>query len=75
MADKKKIIITKKLNNVLYEMIPKTHSDMVYVDKKYDVTLTEKLYDMCELLQSRKEDIDDIRVKEIRKCMFKNMFI
>lgn len=63
MADKKKIIITKKLNNVLYEMIPKTHSDMVYVDKKYDVTLTEKLYDMCELLQSRKEDIDDIRVK------------
>ena len=44
MADKKKIIITKKLNNVLYEMIPKTHSDMVYVDKKYDVTLTEKLY-------------------------------
>ena len=63
MADKKKIIITKKLNNVLYEMIPKTHSDMVYVDKKYDVTLTEKLYDMCELLQSRKEDVDDIREK------------
>ena len=61
MADKKKIVITKKLNNVLYEMIPKTHADMVYVDKKYSVTLTEKLYDMCELLQTRKEDIDDIR--------------
>ena len=59
--DKKKIVITKKLNNVLYEMIPKTHADMVYVDKKYSVTLTEKLYDMCELLQTRKEDIDDIR--------------
>ena len=61
MADKKKIVITKKLNNVLYEMIPKTHADMVYVDKKYSVTLTEKLYEMCELLQTRKEDIDDIR--------------
>lgn len=63
MADKKKIVITKKLNNVLYEMIPKSHADMVYVDKKYTVTLTEKLYDMCELLQTRKEDIDDIRKK------------
>lgn len=58
--DKKKIIITKKLNNVFYEMMPKTHADVVYTDKKYSVTLTEKLYEMCELLEARKEDITDI---------------
>lgn len=63
MADKKKIILTHKLKNVLYELMPKTHADVVYTDKAYSVTLTEKLYDMCELLETRKEDIDDIKKK------------
>ena len=63
MADKKKIIITKKLNNVFYELMPKTHADVVYTDDKYSVTLTEKLYDMSELLETRKEDIKDVKAK------------
>lgn len=61
--DKKKIIITKKLNNIFYEMMPKTHADVVYTDKDYSVTLTEKLYAMCELLETRGEDAKDLRDK------------
>lgn len=44
----KNIILTKKLNNVVYELMVKTNSDMVYVEDQK--TLTEKLYDITELL-------------------------
>lgn len=43
----KNTVLTKKLDGVIYEMMVKTTSDMVYVDDL--TTLTEKLYDIAEL--------------------------
>lgn len=43
----KNTVLTKKLNNVLYELMVKTNSDMVYVDDS--TTLTERLVQISDL--------------------------
>ena len=53
------IILTKKLNNVVYEIFVKTSSDMVYVNS--DTTLTEKLNDICELLTNSDASTTELR--------------
>ena len=44
----KNIILTKKINNVIYEMMVKTTSDMVYTDQY--TTLTETIDEIYKLL-------------------------
>ena len=44
--ESKKIVLTRKLNNVIYELLVKTCSDMVYVNS--NVTLTEVLSDFAD---------------------------
>ena len=46
--ESKDLILTKKLNNVIYELMVKTNSDMVYTDET--TTLTETLNHIFELL-------------------------
>ena len=45
--ESKNMVLTQKLDNTVYEMMPKTNSDMVYVDD--ETTLTERLYEISEL--------------------------
>ena len=42
--ESKNTILTKKLNNIIYELLVKTSSDMVYTDSS--TTLTETLSDI-----------------------------
>ena len=58
---KKSIILKKKINNIIYEIMPKTHAKTVYVDDEYKLTLTEKLLSICELLTNNQVDIDNIK--------------
>ena len=55
----KNLVLTKKLNNVIYEMMVKTNSDMVYVNE--DTTLTEKLYDISELFTKAFDSYDELK--------------
>ena len=55
----KYVVLTKKLNNIMYELIVKTNSDMVYVGK--EETLTEKLCAFSKVLTTNSRDIRDIR--------------
>lgn len=55
----KNFILTKKIDDILYELLPKTNSDMVYVDDK--TTLTEKLSELTELLTNFKGDEAQLR--------------
>ena len=57
----KKAVLTRKLNGIIYELLVKTHSDMVYVGEK--VTLTEKWKEFADLITQDKELIDDIEEK------------
>lgn len=57
--ESKNIILTKKLNNVIYEIMVKTNSDMVYVND--EETLTEKLSDITELLTEFKGAYDELK--------------
>ena len=54
-------VLTKKINNVVYELLVKTHTDQVYDKDGY--TLTEKLSDIFDLLSTSKNDIEDIKTK------------
>ena len=45
--ESKNIVLTRKLDGVVYEIMVKTVADMVYVDDS--TTLTEKLYDIADL--------------------------
>ena len=59
--ESKDIILTKKLNHVLYELIVKTRGYMVYVDedgKSDKITLTEKLSDIADALLEINEKCD-----------------
>ena len=58
----KNIILTKQLNGVVYELMVKTVSDMVYVDDK--TTLTEKLAEFTDLLVDNSKTFE-----EFKKCL------
>lgn len=55
----KKAVLTKKINGIIYELLVKTHSDMVYVGDK--VTLTERLKEFADLITTSKEIVDNIQ--------------
>lgn len=56
--ESKNTILTKKLNDVIYELMIKTHADMVYTD---DVTtLTETLSNIGDILTSHTNSFDDM---------------
>lgn len=59
--ESKNFVLTKNINNVIYELLVKTHSDMVYVNEKE--TLTEKLFEIFDLITTNKDDVSDIRAK------------
>ena len=65
--DSKKVVLTKKLNNVLYELAVRTVSDNVYVDEKY--TLSELLNDIKEAITKNSLSIEDLdgNFKQIMK--------
>lgn len=59
----KNTVLTKKLNNVLYELMVKTRSDMVYVDDS--TTLSERLTEITNLLiQHEQNDVELKRAYE-----------
>lgn len=62
--ERKDVVLTKKLNNVLYELMVKTNSDMVYVSDR--VTLTEKLCEFTDKLFS-----DDTRIQGLENAYHK----
>lgn len=57
----KDIILTRKINNVIYEIMVKTNSNMVYVGEKD--TLTEVLSKIADLLTENKESINEVKKK------------
>lgn len=57
--ESKNLVLTKKLNNVVYELMVKTNTDMVYVDDNH--TLTEKLSDITDLLTDFHGDYDELK--------------
>ena len=56
----KNTILTKKLNNVIYELMVKSNSDMVYVDD--NTTLTERLSEITDLLIQHEQN--DVELKQ-----------
>ena len=56
----KNTVLTKKLNNVLYELMVKTRSDMVYIDDS--TTLTERLSEITDLLIQHEQN--DVELKQ-----------
>ena len=61
MRERRNVIFSKKLDNVLYELMPMTNSDMVYVDCHYSETLTERLWDIGELLSRDRSQISNLQ--------------
>lgn len=59
--ESKDIVLTRKINNVIYEILVKTNANMVYVDESQ--TLTEVLSNIAELFATNKKDIADIKKK------------
>lgn len=57
-SDAKKVVLTKKLNNVLYELAVRTVSDNVYVSDRY--TLTELLNDFKNAIQQNNLSIETL---------------
>lgn len=55
----KKAVLTREINGIIYELLVKSHSDMVYVGNK--VTLTEKLKEFADLITTNKEIVEDIQ--------------
>ena len=53
------MILTKKVNNVIYELMVKTNTDQVYDGN--GITLTERLDNIFELLTTSKKDVENIR--------------
>ena len=56
--ESKNTILTKKLNNVIYELLVKTSSDMVYTDDTN--TLTETLSDITDTLTTHNQSFEDV---------------
>lgn len=59
--ESKDIVLTRKINNVIYEIMVKTNSNMVYVGETQ--TLTEVLSEIIDLLVTNKNQIKDIKKK------------
>lgn len=59
----KDIILTKKLNGILYELMVKTSTNNVYIDPDKKVTLTEKLGSIADDLLSLNEKSDTFENK------------
>lgn len=57
--ESKNLILTKKLNNVVYELMVKTNSDMVYVDDTH--TLTERLSNITDFFTDFRGDYDELK--------------
>ena len=57
--ESKYTVLVKKINNVVYELLVKTHADMVYVDDKK--TLTERLIEITNLFTTTGKELDKIR--------------
>ena len=55
----KNTVLTKKLNNVIYELMVKTNSDMVQTES--GVTLTEKLAEITDLLVSHEKSYEALK--------------
>lgn len=56
--ESKNTILTKKLNNIIYELLVKTSSDMVYTDSS--TTLTETLSDISDILSSQNKSFEEV---------------
>ena len=56
--ESKNTILTKKLNNIIYELLVKTSSDMVYTDSS--TTLTETLSDIGDILSSQNKSFEEV---------------
>lgn len=57
----KNFVLTKKINDSIYELMVKTVSDMVYVDDQ--ITLTEKLADIINLLSTHTETFEEFKTR------------
>lgn len=57
-TDSKKVVLSKKLNNVIYELAVRTVSDNVYVDENY--TLTELIDDVKKAITSNALNLDEL---------------
>ena len=64
----KNTVLTKKLNNVLYELMVKTQSDMVYIDDH--TTLTERLAEITDLLVRQEQT--DVELKQSYERLVKD---
>ena len=51
-------ILTKKLNNVIYELLVKTSANMVYTSP--DTTLTETLSEITDILSTQGNTVDEV---------------
>ena len=56
--ESKNTILTKKLNNIIYELLVKTSSDMVYTDSS--TTLTETLSDISDILSNQNKSFEEV---------------
>lgn len=56
--ESKNTILTKKLNNIIYELLVKTSSDMVYTDSS--TTLTETLSDISDILSTQNKSFEEV---------------
>lgn len=61
-----KTVLTKKVNNVVYELLVKTHTDQVYDEE--GITLTEHLAQIFDLLTTSKNEIEDIKTEYDKIC-------
>ena len=57
--ESKYTVLTKKIDNIMYELFVKTHSDMVYVNDT--TTLTETLVKLSDLLTDSKKTEAELR--------------
>ena len=57
----KNFVLTKKINNSIYELMVKSVSDMIYVDDQ--TTLTEKLADIIDLLATHTETFAEFKTR------------
>ena len=54
----KNTVLTKKLNNVVYQLLVKSSADMIYTDE--DTTLTDTLRQISEVLSNHNNSFSDV---------------
>lgn len=59
--ESKDFILTKRIHDVVYELIPKTRANMVYMDEDDKVTLTEKIIDIFDMLNKQYESQEALK--------------